>query len=581
YHADLAHRRGNRSEYIASLKRLYTEKSSAKTANIIAYALEKQGKFAEAEQWHRKSFSASDDPAYALAYGNSLLRNVRLYKSIGIFRRVVKNKKSTEQQREYAYSSMANAYLKKKQYQKADEAWEQAFAKSRNPVHILHRVVTNNLAERFDVSYRLISTFGTDLPSGLPEEFHNDWYAAAGKVYFKNKKYADSQAVLKKLVARAPSANHYLLLADSYRAAGDTRKADAAYLHAARFAENEGSSLIERAYIHKRAGNDAAAEQLFLQALKASPDNAQASEELGYISLADHRNQEAADYFKAVLDEHEKRAQKEHDDNDLKNKQENLNSLIATLEDKWTFSFHDSFCLGGKGCESGSEGVISPFGQGFGQAEITYRPDRYGYRNGRELLIFSRLLWRNKADTFLALKGSQQATVGVRYKPVARQNFWVSAEYMPELGSDTEEHILLRTAWSKTSGNDWRLKDLREFNGYRFKDYTNLYVDAGKLFKNTDPFLVYAEGRKGKTMLLNRQNLLSGFGYLRGSFEFDNDSSNVVDAGIGIEARYRNRFDRYHGYQTEWSLLFGLGQEIINSQSDKDSRANLGISVHF
>jgi hypothetical protein len=134
-----------------------------------------------------------------------------------------------------------------------------------------------------------------------------------------------------------------------------------------------------------------------------------------------------------------------------------------------------------------------------------------------------------------------------------------------------------------TKGNNWSLKDSHENKGFNLKDYTNLYADLGKLFINNDPYLIYAEGRKGKTAVFSRQSLVSGFGYLRGSAEFNNNDKDqhVIDVGIGIEGRYRNLYDRYQGYKLEWNTLFRVGHELDNSLDKEDLRINLGIGLRY
>ena len=581
YGTDLAYRSGNRTEYIAGLIKLYKEKPTAKTASMIAHAMEKDGRKKEAEKWHAKAFSASNNPRYALAYADSLSGNNRSFRAIDIYKEVVTNWRSTERQREYAFTSMANIYLQKGKYSEADKLWEQAYTETGNPVYIMRRVIVNNLAGKSDLSWQIVSPYEANPPAGLPGRFHEDWYAAAGEAYLKHGKYRESIAVLEKLVERAPTADHFLLLAEAYRADDNLQKADELLLKASYLSNRVDDMLLERAYMFKQAGDIERAEQLLLQAQKMKPHDARIREELGYVALLQGRNEQAVTYFKAAIDGYAQRDSSGGEQKETASRLENLRQTVAGLEDHWTFSFYDGVCLGSDGCEAAREGLISPFGQGFGQVEIAYRPELRGLKDGKQLQIYSRLLWRNEKESLRFESGSLRPIIGVRFKPFAEQNFWASLAYLMEGGVNTEEHLLLHAAWSKTRGNDWTLADARDFKGYPLKNYFNLYADAGKLFKNSDSFLAYAEGRKGKTVVFNRHALLSGFGYLRGSYESGDNDLRAVDAGIGLEGRYRDNFDHYRGYQREWGLVFRVGKELENSRGDEGARANVGISVRF
>jgi len=576
YSADLAHRRGNNDVYLHKLKELYSLEPSAKTASSIGYALEKNKQWEDAESWHETAYSTDTKLEYAVAYAGSLLGNKNSEVAKGILLHIIEDPGSTPEQREYAYNNLASIYFYNKSYREADTAWENASKERDTPVYTLRRIVTNNVSGNHDIAHQLALPYGIDLPEDLSVEYHQDWYAAVGETYYKNKNYKNSQGVFGKLSKLKPTADYYLSLAESYRAHGDYELSNIAYLKAESLSTKKGNTLKARAYMYLQAGMEDKAMPLLKKVHIEDPNDTLISENLGHYSLKKNRNAEAVNYFKQALNGYEADEKSIGNIEETWKKQENLTQLITTLEKRWSLSLFDGLCIGSNACGAGNQGLISPFGQGFGQGKI-------GYQYNSSLSVISRGLWRNKKDSLAVDRRSFQPTLGIEIHPIKDSNLLLSAEYMFEGGPDTENHVLLRSAWSMTKGNNWSLKDSHENKGFNLKDYTNLYADLGKLFINNDPYLIYAEGRKGKTAVFSRQSLVSGFGYLRGSAEFnDNDKDqHVIDAGIGIEGRYRNLYDRYQGYKLEWNTLFRVGHELDNSLDKEDLRINLGIGLRY
>lgn len=572
YSADLSHRLGRKDEYIHKLKALYELDPSAKVASSIGYALEKNKQWAEAERWHEIAYSIENKPEYAIAYANSLLGNKNTEVAKDILKKIADDLDSTSKQREYAYNNLASLYFYEKSYKKADAAWEKASQESKKPIYDLRRIVTNNVLENYDISYQLVTPYGVSLPPNLSSEYNQDWYAATGETYYKNKDYKKSQAVFEKLSKLKPTPAYYLSLAESYRANGDYELSNTAYLQAEQLSEQQGGTLKERAYLYLQAGMKDKAMPLLKELYAQNPNDALIAENLGYYSQEKKHNKAAIYYFKKALDAYDM----DETSGGLEEKRENLNELVSNLERRWSLSLYDGLCIGSNACKTGSGGLISPFAQGFGQAKLTYQHNTL-------FRVFSRALWSNNQDSLTVDRGSFQPTLGIELQPIKDNNLLVSAEYMFEGGPDTEKHVLLRTAWSMTEGNDWSLEGSHGIKGFNLKKYVNIYADFGKLFLNNAPYLVYAEGRRGKTAVFSKQSLVSGFGYLRGSAEFNNNNrdQHVIDAGIGIEGRYRNLYDRYRGYKLQWNTLFRVGHELDNSFDKEDFRVNLGIGLRF
>ena len=121
-----------------------------------------------------------------------------------------------------------------------------------------------------------------------------DLHAALGESYFMSGKVEKAIDEFKVLIDLDPSARSYAFLGLSYRHLGRFDEARKYFQEGLKLDPRNASCLFNMGYIEGRQGNQAAAEQLFQQALKSNPDFSEALLELANLRIAGKKFEEAA-----------------------------------------------------------------------------------------------------------------------------------------------------------------------------------------------------------------------------------------------------------------------------------------------
>lgn len=121
-----------------------------------------------------------------------------------------------------------------------------------------------------------------------------DLHAALGESYFMSGKVEKAIDEFKLLIELDPSARSYAFLGLSYRHLGRFDEARKYFQDGLKLDPRNASCLFNMGYIEGRQGNQAAAEQLFQQALKSNPDFSEALLELANLRIAGKKFEEAA-----------------------------------------------------------------------------------------------------------------------------------------------------------------------------------------------------------------------------------------------------------------------------------------------
>jgi len=133
------------------------------------------------------------------------------------------------------------------------------------------------------------------LESGLKiDPKRADLHAALGESYFMSGKVEKAIDEFKRLIDLDPSARSYAFLGLSYRHLGRFDEARKYFQEGLKLDPRNASCLFNVGYIEGRQGNQAAAEQLFQQALKSNPDFSEALLELANLRIAGKKFEEAA-----------------------------------------------------------------------------------------------------------------------------------------------------------------------------------------------------------------------------------------------------------------------------------------------
>ena len=128
-----------------------------------------------------------------------------------------------------------------------------------------------------------------------------DLHAALGESYFMTDRVEKAVEEFKVLAALNPSAPSYAALGLSYRHLGRFDESRKYFQEGLKLDPRNASCLFNMGYIEKRQGNQAAAERLFQQTLKANPNFSEALLELANLRIADKKFEEAAILLKRYV----------------------------------------------------------------------------------------------------------------------------------------------------------------------------------------------------------------------------------------------------------------------------------------
>jgi hypothetical protein len=109
-----------------------------------------------------------------------------------------------------------------------------------------------------------------------------------------------------------------------------------------------------------------------------------------------------------------------------------------------------------------------------------------------------------------------------------------------------------------------------------------LYADVAKFFQHDEELVLTGTTRVGWTFNYGEQWQLSPFAYGVAQGTLDDDPITAhVEAGAGLALRFRFGFDRYWGYRHDVEVFSQVGHDLLNSDSDRELRALIGLNLHF
>ncbi len=121
-----------------------------------------------------------------------------------------------------------------------------------------------------------------------------DLHAALGESYFMSGKAEKAIDEFKKLIELDPSVRSYAFMGLAYRHLGRFDEARKYFQGGLKEDRRNASCLFNLGYIEERQGNDAAAEELFQQALRSNPDFSEALLELANLRTKNKKFEDAA-----------------------------------------------------------------------------------------------------------------------------------------------------------------------------------------------------------------------------------------------------------------------------------------------
>lgn len=330
-------------------------------------------------------------------------------------------------------------------------------------------------------------------------------------------------------------------------------------------------------YAYQSVGRYQDAGRELARSLDADRDQLPLYEDLAYVRVKEMRNDEAITLLEQAIDDtplypaDDAAERAAIDERRLAMRRE-----VSELSRSFSLLAYTSICFGTNNCEVGAATPLSAgASKSQGGVELAYRPPVIGYRDGRVFEVISRTLFEQEVDSIVPRGQTTVITLGVRYKPLAFVDGYLSAERLFGVGSDAQSNVLLRG----TLG--WQ-------HGYAMQpgvprwSYTTLYGDVARTVAAPHDWFFYGEARQGVTFNVHRdRTMLTPHLYARGRFQTgDGSDFQEVDLGLGVVLRWLFRADEYHDYQSSAELLPRIGYDAYNSDG-RDLTVSLTAIVRF
>lgn len=352
---------------------------------------------------------------------------------------------------------------------------------------------------------------------------------------------------------RQPAASRYLHLGGLYREAGRNSEAIEAYRAALKSEPAQPQTAASLAYVLQEEGRAKEAISLLEPVSRTPPMDAQ----LGYLYRAESRNTDAIRTFDTALPGLAPTEARQ--------------VRLDRAELARHFSWNVYWTLASPGLQDSSF-----LGTGYGAAvpsqggaELHWRPPVIGFRNDRIFTVFARVLWGNRLRSAAIDSESWQAGVGVRYKPLRRQNLYLSGERLIKLGDNTFNSWLFRSMYSINHGETPWVTPRRT-------NYSTAFADIAFFTATPQTWLYFGQTRQGVSFPLTPQLLLSPHATLEIRYQ-DRARQRVgyLQGGGGIALNYalQRHEDRPSWGRLEMLLQYRSGS-FFNRHPALDPRTN-------
>lgn len=488
--------------------------------------------------------------------------------------------------RRAALTSLGFLHAQLEQHRLAAQAWRAAQRERFDEKLVVPLAREERVAGELDAAR---ATLGTVDPATLTPDQHAAWL--------------DERAEIARATAALPVAAPELRRAQLEQAAADLEQADAlapsqdrSYRLGLTYAELDeperaipplerslaaGPLVPEHAatlgYAYQDVGRWNDAGDALARSLAADRDQLPLYEDLANVRVKEVKNDEAIALYEQAIDNtplypvHDA-AERE----DVEQRRLRMRRAVSELSRTFSLVAYTSICFGSDNCEVGSTTPLSAgASKSQGGLELAYRPPVIGYRDGRVFELISRTLFEQEVDSIEPRWQTTVMTLGVRYKPLATVDGYLSAERLFGVGSDAEDNVLLRG----TLG--WQRGYAME-PGVPHWSYTTLYADVARTMESPQDWFFYGEARQGVSFDVHHDDtLLIPHLYARGRFQTgDGEDFQEVDLGLGVALRWLFREDRYHDYQSSAELLPRIGYDAYNSDGE-DLTLSLTAIVRF
>jgi tetratricopeptide (TPR) repeat protein len=352
-------------------------------------------------------------------------------------------------------------------------------------------------------------------------------------------------------LALRPSAPRRFHVGLSERELGRLPQAVAQFEQAA--AEDDRTEYLEAlAYGHRAAGAYPEAARTFETLLLRDPGRDALYADLAYTYMRAGDNDRAAEWFKRAIDRRIERdetvklvqapgarlpaPEPRREDDQLRA----MRDEVRKLSERWSLSAYESL-RGGRADRASTVAGAESTGliPSQGGVEVSWRPPVVGLRDERTLDVFARVLWSNQPGSLRIDNASRQGGIGVRYKPLREQSFYLSAERLVGIGDNAQDDWLLRASYGWSDGYEMRANQ-------DAWNYTTLFADVGAFSDRDHTRALYVEGRQGRSFRVGDRWIVTPHVVADARRQWpDPGRFDYAEVGAGVSARYVFNASRY------------------------------------
>ncbi|MFH0925771.1 MAG: tetratricopeptide repeat protein [bacterium] len=381
--------------------------------------------------------------------------------------------------------------------------------------------------------------------------------------YAAQKKFEEAINVLLKANTLEPSAERFYQLGLYYQEIDHLDSAISNFKAAVSKDDHNKIYLETLAYAYYKQKNYEESSRLFEIILTQYPTSLSIYQDIGYLNIQDMNNEEAVKWFKLMIDKQDifpvqTASEKKELDEGIHQAKKEISKLTKNLDIIFyqTYRSHEKK-IDADSPELGIGRILSSQG-GIG---IAYRPPVIGYRDEQVFQLVSRLLWDTKPHSLKMKTESLQGTIGFQYKPFRLNNFFVGAEKLFKVGSQSTDNWLLRGLYSWSNGIDLE-KEKSSWN------YTTLYGDIGYYTDKPSTTIFYGEARQGVSFKYKCPLIFTPHLVIDGLWQDpDPVDGSYLEGGAGISLKYLFNETCYKTYQFSTELLLQYKTQFDESFS--------------
>lgn len=352
----------------------------------------------------------------------------------------------------------------------------------------------------------------------------------------RQEKHAEALGLIRALPAGDLGATGLAQRGYLWLEAGNPAAAEADFVQAvetgALSAEARANVSSELAYLALRRNDETAALHWFDMAIASGRSSPGFYADAGYAAIRLARNREAVEMLSKAVDEWHAAPSgtKPFDDTQLYGMRRSIDSLSR----RWgaTLSLGHSSTPGTAAPGLAASGDLRVMQAG---AEVFYTPESFGYRNERIFQWYANMFQGVSASdgNFATGADSRVAALGARYKPLQNYNLVFAVERRLALGDRAgEDDWLLRVGWSASSETDWHpTRD--SWTTWQVYTETAYFIEAERLIQ---PF----DARIGRSWKLPRWHgaVVTPFIGIAGEYDEAQTPRTAAGIGPGIALRY-------------------------------------------